>query len=153
MDSDTGKPTPALYKYVVSMMVTASLLGATLLSMCAAISTNSYDCAMSSGICGVAFVHYLAIMNIRKGQWERTTKRAANTVGSKNEDEDEDGDYLCAMFRHSDWSVSRDVCSCLFLCIVILKILSGYVRTCMTHDAGDSSTVVHEAFEHRSQWS
>lgn len=122
MESDAGTPTPALYKYVVSMMVTASLLGATLLSVCLAISTNSYDCAMSSGICGVAFVHYLAIVNIRKGQWERTTKSATkgkNNSKKEDEDEDEDGDYLCAVFRHSDWSVSCDICS-LFVCVCFL---------------------------------
>ena len=83
-------------QYYVATMATAALLGAALISMSAASVNASYACTMSTGVCGVALVHYWAIMSVRKKQWQNQCRAT-------------DEDYMVAVLRHSDWSVRRDV--------------------------------------------
>ena len=58
-----------MLKLAFAMVATAALLGATIVSLGAGIARNSYHCIMSSGICGVAFFHYLSILMIRTKQY------------------------------------------------------------------------------------
>jgi hypothetical protein len=107
--------TPNLFQYVVTTSATAMLLGAMLISVVAAIINASYGCVMSSGICGVAFAHYFAIMTIRKDQWEAETQKhkqihetenAHPTWATMKGDMKRDTkDYTVAVLRHSDWAV------------------------------------------------
>ena len=88
-------------QYYVTTMVTAALLGAALISMSAASENASYACTKSTGVCGVALVHYWAIMSVRKKQWQNQTfpLRPARDID----------DYMVAVLRHSDWSVRRHI--------------------------------------------
>jgi hypothetical protein len=111
--------TPNLFQYAFTTGTAAALLGATLISMVAAIVRSSYGCVMSAGICGVAFLHYAAIMSIRKKQWMDETKEH-EAMSDANAAAKEKGvnppnhnpwppmkrttdDYMVAVLRHSDW--------------------------------------------------
>jgi hypothetical protein len=111
--------TPNLFQYAFTTGATAALLGATLISMVAAIVRSSYGCVMSGGICGVAFLHYVAIMAVRKKQWmdetklheEMTDANAKAAVDGTKMPHDvlwppmkrTTDDYMVAVLRHSDW--------------------------------------------------
>ena len=95
--------TRELLQYGTTAMATATLLGAVMIGVVAAIVKESYDCTMSAGICGVAFLHYLLIVTIRKGDWE---KMAEMTEGTEVRSQEHEGtDFMCAVLRHSDWLV------------------------------------------------
>jgi bacteriorhodopsin len=103
--------TPNLFQYAFTTGATAALLGATLISMVAAIARSSYGCVMSGGICGVAFLHYLAIMAIRKKQWMDETEAHEAMLDANAAPKEKEvppmkrttDDYMVAVLRHSDW--------------------------------------------------
>jgi hypothetical protein len=91
------KVTRELLQYGTTAMATATLLGAVMIGVVAAIVKESYDCTMSAGICGVAFLHYLLIATIRKGDWGKMVESTERV--------NKDTDFMCAVLRHSDWLV------------------------------------------------
>lgn len=106
--------TPNLFQYAITTGATAALLGATLISMVAAIVKESYTLVMSSGICGVALIHYAAIMAVRKEQWKAETAEHEQHHEENTKEADmwpdmkrDTRDYMVSVLRHSDWAVRR----------------------------------------------
>ena len=108
--------TPLFFVLMFVTCASASLLGATLISLTTAISKTSYGAAMSAAICGVAFFHYITILSIRKEQWKKeqdehekhhsdpTNKKWPNMERSYK-------DYMASLLRHSDWLVTLPLLS------------------------------------------